>query len=220
MGAASTTHKAHPVHAAGEGAPSVGGSAAGNSSSAPPDPPTDTNEANKNTQLNTQSNTQDESDNDNDMPAYSSSAPPAPIGDAADPPFPSSFLVRRPSLSLEFASQAPPDLLQQGTSAATFAQLHTYHAPSSSSPHTDRVMGTRTPGQLARTISAPLSPDALSSLSDAIHMGLRPHSPQTPGGLLTQDAKEQKAILLSSIFQAIDRDSVRHPHAALQPTCD
>jgi hypothetical protein len=67
---------------------------------------------------------------------------------------------------------------------------------------------------MVRTASAPMSPQAISSVSDAIHSGLSgmPQTPQTPS-LLTQDTNDQKLILLSSLFQAVDRDSVsQHTH--------
>lgn len=69
------------------------------------------------------------------------------------------------------------------------------------------------PGLKHRTMSAPslrlLSELEMLDVSNAIRDGLA--TPQSPA-LLTQDVREQKLIVLQSLFQAIDRDAVRETH--------
>lgn len=79
-------------------------------------------------------------------------------------------------------------------------------------PHASDSQGLP-PGLKHRTMSAPslrlLSELEMLDVSNAIRDGLA--TPQSPA-LLTQDLREQKLIVLQSLFQAIDRDAVREAH--------
>lgn len=142
--------------------------------------------------------------------------PPIPI------PAPSSFTTASnqstndSSCPVTFGSVPPSvELVRQG-SAATFSTLHSTTSPALTSSAfgtgTGTGTGTGAGTPLRRAISAnSMQLQKLQAVSHAIETGLHstPQTPKTPS-IATQDIREQKAILLSSLFQAIDHDSVSY----------
>lgn len=134
------------------------------------------------------------------LPPPADAQPPAAAAAAAAAPPNDDGDNGRPMISIITADAQ----LSQQTSQT---QLPAQHAPASAGDWSCLSAPPRVRRLLRSTSSASAYDDDLSAVSAAIHAHLHqlPSTPQTPN-LLTSDVREQKLILLRSLFQSIDRD--------------